>query len=746
MAIKAAQLMVEIGADVTGLQKGLRTADSGLNNFAKNVGRFGGILSATLTAPVALAAREIFNLGARMEQSTVAFTTMLGSSEKAARFLKDLRDFAAQTPFEFTELQDASRKMLAFGFAAKEIIPTLTAVGNAAAGLGIGSDGIQRIILALGQMQAKAKVSAQEMMQLTEAGIPAWKYLAEAMGKSTSEVMKLSEKGLIPAGKAIQMILSGMEKDFGSMMAEQSKTALGQISNLKDELEVLATDISELILPTVKDLISMAREMVKTLSSMPDSTKKTIIELSALAAAAGPVLIGLSGIATAIGKIAAIGAGAAAVISGIATGIRAFASGLSLTTSLGAAGLTPLAITLGSIAAVVGSIVGVWAQWNKQIVQTNKAGVQGVKSAWSDFFQRQIEEGKNATQILNEYRLAQERIKEILKIDFAKGGIAEVAKLFVDKNALMRASADELANALLRASTSYREYVMVLQSAGLTDHLISEAEYLAATRGEVDATASAMDNAGMAAEGFSAKLTGIEEAASAQVKKLKSLIDEYDNLRKKMDDWVQNTASQVHDALGRRFSESSKAFRDALAIVDEVLGTNYVQQLKLSDSVKSLVDQYARTKDLDAFREGLIKIKDEGLANLQKQLQDVVEKAQSLYDKLLSLPKDIRIKIGFDIEDLPAWLLAAGTRTTKPSSKAPRPEASGGPVFAGELYLVGERGHELFVPSVPGRIIPNDQLTSNKLIIENVNIVFRDTSFSPEELSRAIRQLEWMYT
>lgn len=38
------------------------------------------------------------------------------------------------------------------------------------------------------------------------------------------------------------------------------------------------------------------------------------------------------------------------------------------------------------------------------------------------------------------------------------------------------------------------------------------------------------------------------------------------------------------------------------------------------------------------------------------------------------------------------------------------PFAHGGPITAGQLALVGERGRELFVPDVPGRIIPNDEL------------------------------------
>lgn len=85
-----------------------------------------------------------------MEQTQVGFETMLGSAEKAKIFLEDLQDFAEKTPFSFTQLQEASQRMLALGFSAEKILPTLTSVGDAAAALGMGSEGIGRITLALG--------------------------------------------------------------------------------------------------------------------------------------------------------------------------------------------------------------------------------------------------------------------------------------------------------------------------------------------------------------------------------------------------------------------------------------------------------------------------------------------------------------------------------------------------------------------------------------------------------------------
>ncbi|MGB9903041.1 MAG: tape measure protein [Desulfotomaculales bacterium] len=187
-----------------------------------------------------------------LEQATMAFTTMLGSAEKAKSFIEELQNFAARTPFEFPQLQDATKRMLAFGFSAEEVLPTLTAIGDAASGLGLGAEGIDRITLAIGQMRAKSKVSADEMLQLTEAGVPAWEILAKKMGATTAEVMKLSEKGLIPADEAIKMLVEGMEERFPGMMQKQSRTYLGLMSTIRDNVKMTLGELGRGILESLE--------------------------------------------------------------------------------------------------------------------------------------------------------------------------------------------------------------------------------------------------------------------------------------------------------------------------------------------------------------------------------------------------------------------------------------------------------------------------------------------------------------
>jgi len=113
-------------------------------------------------------------LAAQYEQTQMAFATMLGSMEEADSFLRFLEQRARETPFGFVQLQEFSRAMLAWGFARREIERMIDPIGNFVAAMGGGQEHMDRIVRALGQIRARGKLVSQEMLQLTEVGVPAW--------------------------------------------------------------------------------------------------------------------------------------------------------------------------------------------------------------------------------------------------------------------------------------------------------------------------------------------------------------------------------------------------------------------------------------------------------------------------------------------------------------------------------------------------------------------------------------------
>ena len=176
-------------------------------------------------------ALDFIGVAAEMETYKMQFETLYGSAQKAQQVLDQIKQFAATTPYEIAELTDAWRLMKAYGL--EPNLRMMRAIGDAAASLGGGRETFQGIIVALGQMYAKGKVSAEELMQLAERGVPVYEILEEKLGLTRKQIANIGAAG-IPAQRAIEAIVQGMEERFGGGMERLSKTWQGTISNLRD--------------------------------------------------------------------------------------------------------------------------------------------------------------------------------------------------------------------------------------------------------------------------------------------------------------------------------------------------------------------------------------------------------------------------------------------------------------------------------------------------------------------------------
>src|SRR4030042_3338044 len=212
------ELVVTLGVDASQLVSGVNSAvkeiksyenavdsivkkiNRDLEDFGRKMKDVGRTMSIVFTAPIILVGKAMYEIAGKYEQIEVAFNVLTKSVSEAKYLLQDLEQFAKRTPFKFKDLIENSKFLMAMGFQAKEIIPTMEALGNAVSALGGGSDLIHRVILALGQMRAKARISAQEMRQLAEAGIPAWEILQQNLYETTGifyrmpELMDMAEK------------------------------------------------------------------------------------------------------------------------------------------------------------------------------------------------------------------------------------------------------------------------------------------------------------------------------------------------------------------------------------------------------------------------------------------------------------------------------------------------------------------------------------------------------------------------
>lgn len=300
--------------------------------FGKNAIRMSqNLLSSLKYAAAGLSALGVASvkMSADMQVARKSMEVLTGSAEAARKHLSDLERFAATTPFDFSGLVDASKRLQAYGFQAEAVIPILQNVGDASAALGLGQEGIDRITLALGQMASKGKVSAEEMLQLTETGIAGWQMLADYTGQSVAEVQEQASKGAISAQTALEAIFTGMRDRFGGIMEQSADEIPYQLSNMQDSISSIMREIGDSITEGL-DLKTKMSDVSIYLTALSQEIKTSGVR-EAMNELVPPELEGaIAGVATAITVMlipALAKLGAAALAAGWPFTIAAAAAG-----------------------------------------------------------------------------------------------------------------------------------------------------------------------------------------------------------------------------------------------------------------------------------------------------------------------------------------------------------------------------------------------------------------------------------
>ena len=201
--------VVNVRVNTTGAEANVAGVNSSLTEFATKAG-LAAIAVTALQSALSAGKSAFVDYNAELEQTRVAFTSMLGSADQANTMIANLQKFAAETPFEMPGVRDAAQQLLAFGYDANEIIPTLTALGNAASGLGRGQDGFNHLAFVFGQIRTTGQLMGQDVMQLAQLGVPVKDILAKNLGLTKEELARIGEQG-IDADIAIKALIDGRQ-------------------------------------------------------------------------------------------------------------------------------------------------------------------------------------------------------------------------------------------------------------------------------------------------------------------------------------------------------------------------------------------------------------------------------------------------------------------------------------------------------------------------------------------------------
>lgn len=247
-------LKFDITGDNTSVLKAFRGVQEGVSQTARVVEQqgqsiedvFNRIKSVASVAFAGFTAKEIIStLGTvrgEFQQFEIAFETMLGSGQKAKAMISDLAKLAATTPFDMKGVVNGAKQLLAYGFAANEITDTMRRLGDVSAGLGLN---LQDLTWLYGTTMVQGRLFTRDLMQFTGRGIPLTEELAKQFGVTKDKVSELVTAGKVgfpEVKKAIESLTNEGGK-FGGLMEKQSHSITGQISNIKDTIEMAINDL-----------------------------------------------------------------------------------------------------------------------------------------------------------------------------------------------------------------------------------------------------------------------------------------------------------------------------------------------------------------------------------------------------------------------------------------------------------------------------------------------------------------------
>ena len=279
---------------VGGLAQSVNFVSQAVANSSTNFIRLRNVIARTglalgavaVGAAVTSLGRAAINAAKDYEVLRVAFTTFIGNVSLAEVKIKQLRQFAAETPFTVDEVFKASRTLLGYGVAANELIPIIKRLGDVAGGTGAP---LERIALVFGQVRAAGRLYGQDLLQLINAGFNPLQEISRTTGKSFGQLKDEMRKGLVTFDDVNNAFITATSEGgkFFNLTNALANTTQGRLARLSESWTELLRIIGDGLLPTFNNLVEGTSKVLTAFKELPEFIEKnrtTILLLTAATA------------------------------------------------------------------------------------------------------------------------------------------------------------------------------------------------------------------------------------------------------------------------------------------------------------------------------------------------------------------------------------------------------------------------------------------------------------------------------
>ena len=197
----------------------------------------------------------IAKIGSEAELTATSFEVLVGSEEKSSKMLKEIAQFGQESPFDKMGLTENARQMLAFGIEADKVMTYLRQLGDISAG---DKQKLDSLSLVMGQVMSKGRLDGQDKNQFVDAGFNPLKELQKMHPEKTyAEIEKAMSKGAITAQHVAEAIQHATQEggQFHDMTEKTSKTLVGKLGSLADDIVTMAEGLYQKIEPILKSVV-----------------------------------------------------------------------------------------------------------------------------------------------------------------------------------------------------------------------------------------------------------------------------------------------------------------------------------------------------------------------------------------------------------------------------------------------------------------------------------------------------------
>lgn len=298
-----AELNVVIGAKIDDFERAMDEVERGVGRAASAVASAGSVLTTGLTLPLGLVAGAALKAAGDMQALEKGFVATYKGSEPLQDALAKVRELAKLPGLGLQEALQGATNLQAAGLSADLARRSLGAFGNALATVGKGKADLEGVALALGQIQAKGKVSAEEINQLAERVPQIREAMKAAFGTADTEALNKAGisatefvEGVVTQLEKLPKVTGGINNAFENL-ADAGTTSLAKLGNALNENFDIEGKINAL-----GDLLS---GLADDFAALDPNVQRAIFAVAGVAAAIGPVLVAVGALGAAIGPVTA---------------------------------------------------------------------------------------------------------------------------------------------------------------------------------------------------------------------------------------------------------------------------------------------------------------------------------------------------------------------------------------------------------------------------------------------------------